>query len=265
MSVPSWLEDGGHYGEHGLALELDRCMVAVANMRQRAYDLFVAYSNLLEPCEQKYMQSFCRLLAEAQEVDDNLAVWAKNLPAGNRYSIHTLEVHANDGKSNRIFDATIHTYPTLGHAAMWNRYRALRLAVHDIMDKALYVLSGTSGFDADSLSVVTKFFMQRLADDLCASVPYMLDLLEIDRKSGHDITVTAKAQMSSLKGTVKATTASFLCWPLVMATGVSALPEKHLRYLSDRLLDVSELVDDGVLEKVAMSGSSISRGSRGVP
>lgn len=254
MSLPSWLQDGSQYGEHGFALELDRCMVGAAKLRHQASSLSVDFASLSISDRYDEMVRLGRLLAEAQTLDNVLVIWANDLPTENWYSTRTVQ---DDEIGNRILDGTVHIYPTVGHAGMWNRYRALRLTVNDTMLKTLSVLAESSDSDTESLEEAVKLRIQRLADDLCASVPYMLGLIEPHDVAGHDVTVVTKTPASP-KQAVKATTAAFLCWPLTMATMVSGIPERHQRYLRNRLLDVSEIVDDGVLERIAADFSSIS-------
>lgn len=250
MPLPSWLRDGSQYGEYGFALELDRCMVGAAKLRHQASSLSVDSASLSMSYRYDEMARLRRLLAEAQTLDDALVIWANNLPTENRYSTRTLQGDGRVETGNKILDGTVHIYPTVGHAGMWNRYRALRLTVNDIMLKTLFVLTESPDSDTESLEDAAKLRIQRLADDLCASVPYMLGLIETRHVAGHDVTVVIKVP-ASLKVSAKATTASLLCWPLTMATMVSGIPERHQRYLRNRLLDVSEIVDDGVLERIA--------------
>jgi hypothetical protein len=258
MPLPSWLQDGSQYGEHGFALELDRCMVGAAKLRHQASSLSVDFASLSISDRYDEMARLRDLLAEAQTLDNVLVIWANDLPIENRYSTRTVQ---DDEIGNRIFDSTVHIYPTVGHAGIWNRYRALRLAVNDIMLKTLSVLAESSDSDTESLEEAVKLRIQRLAEDLCASVPYMLGLIETHHVAGHDVTVVTKIP-ASLKQAVKATTAALLCWPLTTATMVSGISERHQRYLRNRLLDVSEIVDDGVLERIAADGSK-PEGRRG--
>jgi hypothetical protein len=264
MPLPSWLRDGSQYGEQGFALELDRCMVGAAKLRHQASSLSVNSASLSISDRYDEMARLRRHLEEAQALDDVLVIWANDLPTENWYSARTVQGDGRVETTNRIFDGTVHIYPTVGHAGMWNRYRALRLTVNDIMLKTLSVLAESADSDTESLEEDAKLRMQRLADDLCASVPYMLGLIETHHVAGHDVTVVTKVP-ASLKVAVKATTASFLCWPLTMATMVSGIPERHQRYLRNRLLDVSEIVDDGVLERIAAGFSPISHCSANVP
>ncbi len=264
MPLPSWLRDGSQYGEHGFALELDRCMVGAAKLRHQASSLSVDSASLSISDRYDEIVRLRRLLAEAQTLDDVLVMWANDLPTENWYSTRTVQDSGRLETGNRIFDGTVHIYPTVGHAGIWNRYRALRLTVNDIMLKTLSVLPKSPDSDTESLEEAAKLRIQRLADDLCASVPYMLGLIETHHVAGHDVSVVTKVP-ASLKVTVKATAASFLCWPLTMATMVSGIPERHQCYLRNRLLDVSEIVDDGVLERIAAGFSPISHCSPKVP
>ena len=68
----------------------------------------------------------------------------------------------------------------------------------------------------------------------------------------------------SLKVAIRATAASFLCWPLAMATMISGIPERHQHYSRSRLLDVSEMVNDGVLERIAPGFSPMLQRSENV-
>ena len=152
----------------------------------------------------------------------------------------------------------------MGHAGIWNRYRALRLTVNDIMLKTLSVLAEIPDSDTVSLEEAAKLRIRRLADDLYTSVPYMSGLVETHHVARHDVTVVTKIP-ASLRAAVEDTTASFLCWPLAMATMVSGTPERRQRYLRNGLLDVSEIVDDGMLERIAASFSSVSHCSTNGP
>lgn len=264
MPLPSWLRDGSQYGEHGFALKLDHCMVGAAKLRHQASSLSADSASPLISDRYDKMVRLRRLLVEAQTLDDVLVIWANSLPTEYWYSTRTLQDDGHVETGNRVFDGTVHIYPTVGHAGMWNRYRALRLIVNDLMLKTLSVLAEFPDPDTESLEEAAKLRIQRLAGDLCASVPCMLGLIKTHHVAGHDVTVVTKVP-ASLKIAVKATTASFLCWPLTIATMVSGMPEQHQLYLRNRLLDVSEIVDDGVLERIAAGFSPISRCSANVP
>ncbi|KAF2489369.1 hypothetical protein BU16DRAFT_586436 [Lophium mytilinum] len=261
MPVPPWLRDGEKFGECGIALGLDDCMVKSATLRYQtstiAADYFAGLS-LLGRHEE--MTRLRRLLVEAQTLDDLLVLWSNSLPPEDWYTTFAIERDGIDEAGNMVFDGIVHVYPTVGHAGMWNRYRALRLTVNDIKLKILSLLAGFPEINTASLIGAVHLRIQHLANELCASVPYMLGLLEKGRETDGVAIITCK-DMGSLKCAVKGATVSFLCWPLTMATMLSTIPAKHQRYLRERLLDVSEIVDDGVLERVAAGFSSPSDSS----
>ena len=256
MSLPIWLRNGSQYGEHGFALELDRCMVGAAELRHQASIICVDCVSLPKSDGNDDIVRLRRLLAEAQTLDNVLAIWASELPSENGYSIQAVQQDGHVETGNRILDDIIHTYPTVGHAGMWNRYHALRLTINDIMLKTLSILAASFQLDTKSLEEAAHSRILHLADDLCASVPYTLGLIEPHHAAVHDGNVVFKVS-GSVNVAVKATTASLLCWPLTIATMLSGIPERHHHYLRNRLLDVSEIVNDGVLEGVAAGFSHV--------
>ncbi|KAI4233162.1 MAG: hypothetical protein L6R40_007163 [Gallowayella cf. fulva] len=242
--LPLWLQDGSSYGECGIALGLDRCMVKTAKLRHDARHMSL---DSLSPPNSQSRARINRVLAEAQALDENLAVWAYSLRPEDQYTSHTVN---EDRPNQKVFDGRIHLYPTGGHAGMWNRYRALRLTANDIILKALFLLFEQPGFDIRPLEGAATSRIELLADDLCASILFVLGLIQLDVTDEGEAVVTVKAPVA-LKDAVKATTASLLAWPLTMAMLVDGIPERHRRYLRDRIRDVGKIVDDGTLERIA--------------
>ncbi|KAG8529019.1 uncharacterized protein KY384_006709 [Bacidia gigantensis] len=248
MPVPPWLRDGAKYGEIGSSLELDRCMVETARLKHRFNTALVESFMPGMAFSKEHFRKCRSLLTEGQALEASLASWADRMSSESCYS--TLSVKGEDhfGVGSKLFRGTVHIYPTAGHAGMWNRYRALRLISNDIIARLCTPLIHDAHPTAASIQLDATLQLQSLADDLSLSIPYMLGLVEVGAKQ--DTTVLKKVP-SSLKIAVKASTASFLAWPLAMATMVVGLPNQHRLYLKDRLLDVSDIADDGVLEKIA--------------
>lgn len=263
---PAWLRDGSQYGERGSALELDRCMVEAAELRHQASKLPVGFATLSVLDGYDEMVRLYRLLAEAQTLDHVLATWANDMPIESRYITRTIPDDQPVDISYMLFDAKLHIYPTAGHAGMWNYYRAVRLIVNDVVLKTLAVIAGSPDSDIESLEALeeaAKSTVQRLADDLCASMPDIFGLIETHH-AGPDFTVVTKIP-PSLDRSAKAITTSFLCWPLTIAAMVWGIPEQHQRYMRDCLLYVGEIVNDGALERIAACFSSLSHDSANFP
>ncbi|KAL8916204.1 MAG: hypothetical protein Q9208_008656 [Pyrenodesmia sp. 3 TL-2023] len=257
MRPPSWFSDGSRFGEHGCALELDHCMMEAAKLRHQARAVSsdgTAPTSEIQSGKKARHQS---IFAKAQILDDVLIIWANQRPVDDRYSMHFVQDDERAGTGDRIFGSTVHLYRTAGHAGMWNRYRAIRLIVNDIMLRILSLTERSLGSNAESLTPAVSLRIQGLADELCASIPYSLGLVEADWANGCDVAIIRRVP-ASLNMVVKASEASFLCWPLNEALMVSGVPGRHQRYIRDRMLDVSEVVDDGVMERVALELHSTS-------
>ncbi|OAX84227.1 hypothetical protein ACJ72_01413 [Emergomyces africanus] len=259
ISLPTWLEDGSEYGEHGSALELDNCLAEVAKLRDRAQRIFTNFPNISQSvgCDKRAI--IHQLLKEAHTADSALLSWTDNLPLEEWYSTHPVKENAHDVANGGVFGSTVHIYPSVGHAGMWNRYRALRLGVNDIIIRALSTLAGMTDSNGanEPLAKSVKLTMLQLSDDVCASVPYMFGRVQPGGATGGEVTITASPASSKIA--VKATTAALLCWPLATAAMVAGIPEKHEQYLTNCLREVSEIVDDGVLERLAVFFPRLSK------
>ena len=257
LPIPPWLRDGSKYGEHGASLEMDRCIVIVAKLRYQVSTQCLNPVNLSVSDRVDQVAKLRCLLAEAQALDSALVGWEERLPVEDRYSTHEVSSGGRVGKSDKVFHRSVHIYPTVGHAGMWNRYRVLRLIVNDVILQTLSVLVKYLGVDVKCFKEAAELRVQDLANDLCGSVPYQLGILDTPRPPGKEEKISLKTP-APLKEVVTAAKASFLCWPLSMANTISAIPERHATYLAGRLRDASEVVDDGLLERFADDSSSSS-------
>jgi hypothetical protein len=103
---------------------------------------------------------------------------------------------------------------------------------------------------SQALAEAARLRIRLLGDDLCASMPYAMGLVGSDEWQERGIAVATKPSLLQ-KLLMRPSAAYLLCWPLAMATMITELPERHKQYLKDRLLEVSEIVGDGVLERLA--------------
>ncbi|KAJ9628701.1 hypothetical protein H2203_002603 [Taxawa tesnikishii (nom. ined.)] len=263
MPVPLWLRDGAAFGEPEFALELDRCMVRAGELRHQASRLLMSPTSLSVFEKADETARLQNLLAEAQALDDSLERWTHSLPPEHRYSVHTVQGRNGVAADNRILDNIVHIYPTMGHAGMWNRYRALGISVKAIALQSFTLLDTSPTSPSTCLTQTVQSQIEQLASDFCASIPYVFGLVkatdhsdqttnEPDNVVSSSVTTVPGSGLESLKATVKPSTAAWLlCWPLAMAMMVEQIPARQKQYLRDRLRDVSEIVEDGVLERIA--------------
>ncbi|KAL8760689.1 MAG: hypothetical protein Q9184_003136 [Pyrenodesmia sp. 2 TL-2023] len=236
MRPPSWFLDGSQFGEHGCALALDHCMMEATKLRYQAKGVFSDGTAPAIESQSGRKEGLQSIFAKAQTLDDVLIIWANQRPVDDRYSMHPVHDDERAGTGDRIFGSMVHIYRTAGHAGMWNRYRAIRLIVNDIILRILSLTESSLGSDTESSTQAVILRIRGLADELCASIPYSLGLVEAGRVNGCDIAIIRKVP-ASLRLLVKASAASFLCWPLNEALMVSGVPGRHQRYIRDRMLD----------------------------
>ncbi|PQE04591.1 negative acting factor protein [Rutstroemia sp. NJR-2017a BBW] len=250
MQVPVWLRDGAEYGEAGLALGLDRLMVETADLRHRAADLQYDLTTIPKAGRVAQMLKLHGVLATAQRLDESFVAWARDVPMEDYWRMFRVEDDGvvRDESNDDIFNGCVHIYPTMGHLGLWSRYRAFRLHVIDITVRILS-FAKTIEVDLQSMEESARTKIEKLASDFCASIPHALKAVDIHPTAGNP--VVSRRPPADQKHLAEATTARILCWPLAMTTLVESIPEQYAKYLKRRLLDVSEIVDDGLLERMA--------------
>lgn len=260
MPVPPWLRSGKQFGEQGLAFDLECFMIQTAELRHQRNDLLVDFAKPTVSARSDRLSQLCRLLADTQTLDNVLVIWADHLPSQFHYTTVTVQNIGCAWTSQNTLDGTVHIYSTTGHASVWNRWRSLRLILNEIMLKLSPTLTQTLGPTTALLEQPARSTIHSLVDDICASVPYVLGFLGFQTEGEGNLIVKVKVP-TSLKERCKASSASSLCWPLNEAIMVSEITERHRRYLRDRILDVSEIVDDGIMKRIAADFSTTPNSS----
>jgi hypothetical protein len=110
------------------------------------------------------------ILNKATAIDDNLVSWSHCVPQ------HWVPIAANfipqSVRNAGIYRNRCDCYSDMWIAATWNSYRDCRILVQTIKLSCLRVLSAQD-LDERRTEAVTAT-IHRLADDLCASVPFFL-------------------------------------------------------------------------------------------
>ncbi|TEY63544.1 hypothetical protein BOTCAL_0154g00120 [Botryotinia calthae] len=245
IPIPGWLKNGSLFGEIGSSLVLDKCLVEVADLRYCVNNVSNDLDGISATESRQMAMKMRGVLVLAQELETKLAKWAREVPMVDHWSRFRLTVDDDDDSgTSDIFDQTVHLYPSIGHAAMWAQYRAIRLHGNDIILTAFYSEVEFSNSETKFNQDIIKLNMEKLALDFCASLPFALGWVEL---GGTGMKMICRGRRIA----AVASTASLFCWPLTVSTIVSEIPEQHRSYLKSRLLDISEIVDDGVLERIA--------------
>ncbi|TGO44631.1 hypothetical protein BOTNAR_0777g00030 [Botryotinia narcissicola] len=245
MPIPSWLKNGSIFGEIGSSLVLDQCLVEVADLRYCVNHISIGLDDIPASASGQIATKVRGVLVLAQELEMKLVKWAKEIPMVDYWSSFRVRDDDDDKPgANDIFDQTVHLYPSISHAAMWAQYRAIRLHVNGIILKVFHREIESSNPDTKFYKDIVRLNMKKLALDFCASLPFVLGWVELGE-------IGMKMIRKGRRNAVRASTASLFCWPLTISTMTFEIPEQHRTYLKSRLRDISELVDDGVLETIA--------------
>jgi hypothetical protein len=249
IPIPDFLQNGAHYGEEGPALEFDSLMVRVAALRARSLALFSGKD--AETCSDMHgSQAFA---AETQNLDTALASWSQSLPEDWMFAIQTLP--PNPDESDFTYNNIAHNYATHGHAAIWNRYRAIRLIVDSIRIRSLTHLIQTMEYQSQRSFVAIqqesiRTSMEAITNDLCGGVPFFFNSLDPTGlrsiKMGKYTITTDDEILPKMAG--------LLAWPLTVAISCEYIPEPQRQWLKGKLKLVAKSCGDAVLESVVEQG-----------
>lgn len=232
--LDTWLQDGAAFGESGADLALDKCVVRVALIRY-ACRLFKQNPDPL---------GAYNLVQESIATGQLLNAWT--LSVDNNMGFDSIDVtpefldSLSVDQKGLVYGKTMHDYPSLESAVVWNQYRAARIVAEAGIAKGLIHLDGSEPADAGIpryLEVLSN--IQGLVNDICASIPYLFKLTNEDPKLRCSIR-DANAKHAYL-----------LVFPLVIAGSVSVVHQNQRRWILSKLLLVSQVSGNNVLEQVA--------------
>ncbi|KAH8660424.1 hypothetical protein BX600DRAFT_438635 [Xylariales sp. PMI_506] len=246
MPVQQWLSEGSVYGEEGLPLRLDQLMIRVTKLRSRFINLMRQSTRELK----MQMGTLNDLAEEAEDVDFALLSWKQGISTEWEFSKHPVENCRIAAHHDITFGNIIPSYATLSHAAVWNRYRAVRLIVTSIRMKLL----NTSQQD-QMLEVPLNFEMNSCQEtinslimDICHSVPFFFS-------SGHKTVDMGNSRTRtnfhrSFNPKMQPKTAIFLTWPLIVAVSTEAAPILEKQWLRRKLEMIGKDTGNAVLVKI---------------
>ena len=233
--LDTWLHDGSHFGEEpGRELDFDIAMIKCVQIRY-ASKVFKTDPN----------PTAARALVE-QSVDAgaNFNTWA--ISADSDIGYDSLSVTPEYlasltlDQKGLVFGKTIHSYPSLRSAVLWNKYRVGRIIAEAGIARGLVQFdSAESTNDGIPRYLEVLSNIQALVNDICASIPYHFGL-----------TSTDETQRRRIRD-VNARRAYLLVYPLIIAGSISVTHRNQRRWILSKLLLVSQITGNSVLEQVA--------------
>lgn len=213
--MATWVEDGRSWGEEGYGLGLDSLMIRVLILRNKS----VSSLRGMDAVKPEIIDEAKSIAMESYTLDYDLALWAIRLPQD--WNFHVSWTHSQPGSdvTGACVHIPSHSYPSVGHASIWNRYRALRLIANSIQKRALCTLQSLcneSFLDGDKQRCQDN--ITKLAIDLCCGAEFSVTCQKPPRG----------AEATTLLNIPHPSVAALLAWPLTVAVSVDAvqLPEK---------------------------------------
>lgn len=215
--------------------------VHIPQLQSKANDLLV-HANLNNETKIR------KLISNAQKLDENLILWADNVPSSWRYRINpaiTSQIGDNLLISHFV-PSHFHTYHNVFVGRVWNLYRVSRLIVQSIIMRAMCWLSKNFSLPQDPVDV-TRFecIVRILLDDICSSVPFLLGF-EANIQSPEMFSSSSDVHwdiwpQNSMKMVNTTMNGKFsLVWPLHVASSMHLAPEiqrdwikAQIRWLGD--------------------------------
>lgn len=240
-ALPAWLGDGRSWGEEGHELELDSLMVRALILRNKS----VSSLGDMDAADPKIIDEIKSLAMESYTLDYDLALWALGLPQDWDFCVSWIHSQQSSNVADDCVNMPSHSYPSVGHASIWNRYRALRLIANSIQRRALCALQ--SLFNDAFLNTD----IQRCQDNI--------DRLAVDICSGTEFSITRQttprdSEASTLLDVPHPSVAALLAWPLTVAVSVDAVQPPEKTWLKGVLKAVARSLGHTQLESVSDQG-----------
>ena len=187
-----------------------------------------------------------RLADETQNIDNGLTMWILQTPDEWRYSISSTPEVYKDPNSGFCSDVLPHYYKSVGHAAIWNQYRMLRLLVNDMYIHMAEASGGTDySIEAYELRLA-KGRMERLSKDLCDAISSQICYMK-KSMTHHGL----EPPDDSGKVTPVAHSAGLLAWPLAGGYCLSTVRIHRQQFIRHYLSVIAHFLGDRILETIA--------------
>jgi hypothetical protein len=247
LEPPEWLEDGANFGEEGVHLGLDRCMIKICKLRCRAFGVLRALKTASSVEKVAYLAELQNVVEEAQEVDSALSDWCASLPQDWLYSVQPASTKMlaefPPTPENPYYPKTTHIYNNIAMSVQWNRYRGFRLIANGLIFKALTwqgSITGTDPAGGALLKARASSNFQVLTDDICASIAYFFALTDSGQENEkvHNQAVDM-ARIGKLS------------WILTVSVATPEMPDNQRDWVKHLLTVVGEISGFPVLQEFA--------------
>jgi hypothetical protein len=236
---------------------LDACLVRTPQLRSDLQKFQLSRPGNSESRREYEFAVAENIINQAQGIENSLIAWAESLPPDWNYTVspgYTNSPSAPDEVRNHaVYGNVVNLYPSLDQARTWNLYRAARLMTNGIIAGLPAFRSvGYAGPKYSAQQDIAKMNVRKLADEICASVPYHYEVKSTAAR-GLDSAGQTTSRNIQMANTANITSreAFILVFPLCSAVVMSGIPENQRAWLRSQILLMSKITGSYGLEKVA--------------
>ncbi|PVI00650.1 hypothetical protein DM02DRAFT_562754, partial [Periconia macrospinosa] len=253
ITGPSWLRDAD-YEECSATWDINSLMHRVSDLRSKSLYLHGAQDVAIPQCCQEHfpVENVCPLVivAEAEEIDSSLEEWFRNLPNEWKYA-----------NSERYQDGfPIHKYTSHAHAAVWNRYRALRLIANSIRVRALGALLPDRAQEqfVQIERAACQLKLDILTEDMCSGVLSLFNTPNMSRQVGSESwSIEIGDCAVNSVGEILPKLAHLISWPMLVAVRTEHAPVLKKQWLEARLETVVDVLGNAMLRDAVENGDFV--------
>lgn len=208
--------------------------LAVIHMRTLVYGTCHATKEMHTLTERERLgdddlTSLADLIQSSTQLDKSLVAWEHQTSVTHPYhNVDSARLWPSQKQVPAGAPKTIHVYSSISIAAMWNLYRTTRLYLLKSLRRAglrLMLEQGQTSIPEAHAKLEAELTgnLQRLSNDVCGSIPYMLGEVDQEDHLKHNQHNRAVGGM-------------FLLWPLGSLLPLGVLPPEQIAWIQERLV-----------------------------
>ncbi|KAJ4258961.1 hypothetical protein NW762_008049 [Fusarium torreyae] len=239
--LPTWLQDGSLFGEHGLDLEFDRVFFQVVNLRSAFTDLY-GHSTPIAINNEEAMA----LLVEATRLEGIIDQWQAKVPS--EWAPTAVNTEGESG--HNFFSSIINTYKKPIYAAIWLQYFAVRVIIKSMLLKLCQWVPENQWQCNVHQSQLTTY-VERFANDIPFALGRVITKI-VDTQGSADS--ARSADILEPDQGVQPALALFAAWPLTIVSNLDTLASEQRSWFRTQLAQLGRVLGDGALECAAKGG-----------
>jgi hypothetical protein len=237
-SLPSWVQDGNRFGEHGLDVGFDGVLVRVVNLRHAL--------KKLERNTNPETGVTVDLINEAQELDHSCEIWATQIPAAWSYKSYSIP---ESWPRKYFYSSVVYEYARPGYAAVWIQCFAMRMLINSML-LSLLALRQVAQAQAHENTYLQQLQeptaqLKAMTDNLISTIPFSLGWFKCgkteDLEPQHILTLNVKEEISP--ALVLPT-----IWPLSTAYTLDHVEPSQKRWFGAWIAQLGRVLGDGALQ-----------------